>query len=165
METNRSECIWQGLIAGLIGYAAVALLVGTMDALQGRSFFFTASLLGEWLFYGLTDPSKVVVWPGAVFAYNGVHLLTFLAFGVLAGWMAAVSERGPLFWYAAIVLFLIAFLHMFGAILLMTEGLRNVLPAYEVWIPAVVSVIAMAGYLLLIHPRLRREMRVWTEAV
>ena len=155
MRTDRTETIWHGVMAGLTGYATVALIVGALDLMQGRSFFFTAALLGESLFYNLRDPAQVVVWPGAVFAYNGVHLVTFLAFGMLAAWLADFSERGPLFWYLGLVLYLVVFLHLFGAILLMTESLRTAIPAYEIWIPSLAAVLAMGGYLLSVQPRLR----------
>lgn len=163
MRADRTEIIWQGAMAGLIGYAAVALSVGIGDVLQGRSFFFTVSLLGEWLFYGLEDPAKVRVWPGAVFAYNGLHFVTFLMFGLLASWLAAVSERGPLYWYAALVMYLFVFVHLFAAVLLMTEPMREAIRMSQILIPSVLAVVLMSAYLLRVHPQLRREMNEWVD--
>ena len=163
MRADRTETIWHGAMAGLIGYATVALIVGALDLMQGRSFFFTAALLGETLFYNLREPAQVVVWPGAVFAYNGLHLVTFLAFGMIAAWLAYFSERGPMFWYLGLVLFLVVFLHLFGAVLLMTESLRAAIPTYEIWIPSLAAVLAISGYLLSVQPRLRGLLTRWQE--
>ena len=163
MSTERQETIWHGVIVGLIGYATVALGVSISDVLQGRSFFYTVSLLGEWLFYGLRDPAQVTVWPGAVFAYNGLHLVVFIAFGLLASWLATVSERGPLFWYAALVMYVFVLVHMFATVQLMTQPMRSVIPTWQVWLPSIAAAVTMSTYLLWLHPQLRREMREWTD--
>lgn len=163
MSAVRSETIWQGLMVGLIGYATIALSVSIGDVLQGRSFFYTVSLFGEWLFYDLNDPATVHVWPGAVFAYNGLHLVTMLAFGLLASWLASVSERGALYWYAGLVMFLFVFVHLFAAVVLMSEPLRQSVPFLQILVPSVLAVVLMSAYLLWVHPRLRREMEEWTD--
>ncbi len=161
--SDRTDTIWQGVLAGLVGYGTVALLVGMLDVALGRSFFFTAALLGEHAFYGLGDPSKVVVWPGAVFAYNGLHLVAFIFIGMVSAWLAFLAEKGPAFWYGAAVLFLVVILHALGAVLLMTEDIRAVLPAWMIVVPTVASGAAMATYLLRCHPRVRHAMHVWEE--
>jgi len=161
MRQDRSDTIWQGLIAGFIGYATIAISVGLADVAQGRSFFFTVSLLGGWLFYGQHDPMNVVVWPGAVFAYNGLHFVTFLSFGLLSSWLAALSERGPLYWYAMLVLYLFVFVHLLAAVVLMTEPMRSAISMTQIWIPSLLAVVAMSAYLLWQRPLLRREMDAW----
>lgn len=71
-----------------------------LDLVQARSPFYTAALPGSVLFYGLEDPADLVVWAGPVPAYNGIHMLTFLAVGPVAAWLASGAERGPQFWYS-----------------------------------------------------------------
>ena len=158
---ERAEIVWQGLIGGLIGYAIVAILVGTIDAAQGRSFFFTAAMLGEATFYGLTDPANVVVWPGAVLAYNGVHLLGFLFIGMSAAWLAYLAEQGTELWYLGLVLFLLVVAHALGAVLFMTEPLRAAMPAWAVIVPTVVGLTGMCMYLIRARPALRTELTTW----
>lgn len=163
MKADRTTTLWQGIIAGLIGYATVALLVGIIDVALGRSFFFTAALLGERLFYGLSDPARVVVWPGAVFAYNGLHLLAFLVIGTAAAWLAFMSERGPELWYLAAILFLFVFAHAFGAILFLTESIRAAVPVWVVVLPTMVAAVVMGGYLIVVRPALRHDLMTWQE--
>jgi hypothetical protein len=161
MTEARKDMIWQGLVAGFIGYATVALAVGIGDALQGRSFFYTVSLLGGWLFYGQYDPSDVLIWPGAIFAYNGLHLVVFLTFGLVGSWLANVAERGPLFWYGSLVLYLMVFIHLFAGVVQMTEPMRAGISMLQVTIPSLLAGALMSAYLLRMHPLLRREMEKW----
>ena len=163
MRADRSEIVWHGLIVGLLGYATVALSVSAIDLLLGRSVFFTVALLGEWLFYGLRDPARITVWPGAVFAYNGLHFITFLSLGLLASWLASISERGPLYWYGALVMYLFVLVHLFAAVQLMTEPLRTLIPSYEVWLPSIAAAVVMTAYLLRMHPQLRHELSEWVD--
>lgn len=163
MSASRTEVAARGAVAGLLGYATVALSVGLMDLGQGRSFFYTVSLLGDWLFYGLYDPTKMFVWAGGVFAYNGVHLLTYLAFGLMAAWLASMSTKGALYWYAGLVLYILVFLHILGAVLFMTEPVRAVLPMYQVVLPGVLSGVVMSVYLLRAFPEMRQAMRTWAD--
>ena len=163
MSTSRVDTVWHGMMVGLIGYATVALSVSAGDLLQGRSVFYTVALFGEWMFYGLKDAANVRVWPGAVFAYNGFHFVTFLLFGLLASWLASVSERGPLYWYGALVMFLFVFVHMFATVLLMTESLRAAVPMWQMLVPTLLALVAMSAYLLWTHPQLRREMDEWVD--
>ena len=160
---TAGEVAVHGIVAGFIGYAAIALLIGFIDVARGRSFFFTAAMLGEAAFRGLDDPARVVVEPGAVFAYNGVHLLAFLVMGLCGAWLVHVAERGAQLWFPALVLFLFVVLHAYGAVLLVTEPLRASMPAWLVGVPTLVAVLAMALYLLAIHPVLRRRPGVWDD--
>jgi hypothetical protein len=158
MQTNL-----QGLAAGFIGYAAVALFFAIFNLAAGRSPFFTAAFLGDALFYGVRDPAAVVVWPGPVFAYNGVHLLMFLMLGMVASWLALLSERGPQFWYLGTIVFLFVVFHLYGFVLLVTGGVQSVLPTWAVFASTLVAGTAMFAYLLRVHPRFRSEMREFRE--
>lgn len=163
MRTDRWNVVFLGLVVGFVGYVAVLVGVGIGDALQGRSFFHTFSLLGGWLFHGLEDPESVRVWPGAVFAYNGLHLVLFLGFGVFASWMATLAERGPLLWYGALVMYLFVFLHLYASVVLMTEPMRSTISLWQISLPSLLAVIAMSWVLLRQHPRLRHELDEWVD--
>ena len=161
--TGRELIVREGLVAGLLGYAIVALLVGLIDVVQGRSFFFTAAMLGEAVLYGLTDPARVQVWAGPVFAYNGLHLLGFLALGMLGAWLTGLAERGPHLWFLGVVLFLFVVAHAFGAVLLMTEPLRAAMSMWAVALPTLAAVVAMGLFLLRDHPALRARPGNWED--
>ncbi len=154
---------WQGLVAGLIAYATVAILVGAIDVAAGRSLFFTPSLLGQSLFYGLTDPAQVVVTPGHVLAYNGLHLLACLTIGTAAAWLADMAEHGPELWYVSTILFLGVVAAALGGVLLLTRGVREAMPVWIVVVPTLAGLGAMVLYILRARPALRRELTTWRD--
>jgi hypothetical protein len=159
MRAERVQANWQGLATGFIGYAAVAMFFAIVNLVAGRSPFFTAAFFGSALFYGVRDPALVTVSPGPVLAYNGVHLLMFLALGMIASWLAYLSERGPQFWYIGTLLFLFVVFHLYGFVLLITGGVQTVIPTWTVFAATVLAGTAMFGYLLWVHPRFRAELR------
>ena len=163
MRAERMQTNVQGLVAGFIGYVVVAAFFAITNLIAGRSPFFTAAFLGGALFYGVRDPAQTVVWPGAVFAYNGVHLLMFLALGMIASWLAYLSERGPQFWYIGAILFLFVVFHLYAFVLLITGGVQTVIPTWTVFVGTVLAGSAMFAYLLWVHPRFRSELHDFRE--
>jgi len=159
MKPERTQVFSQGMVAGLVGYAVVALTFAIANVLMGRSPFHTAALLGGAAFYGLTDPARLVIGPGPVFAYNGFHLVVFLALGVATSWLAYFSERGPHFWYIGAVLMLFVAFHLFGAFLFLTEGVRAAISPWMLILAGFLAMAAMSAYLVWVHPALRREFR------
>lgn len=163
MRAERVQANWQGLVTGFIGYAAVALFFAIVNLIAGRSPFFTAAFFGSALFYGVHDPAQVSVWPGPVLAYNGVHLLMFLVLGMMASWLAYLSERGPQFWYIGTILFLFVVFHLYGFVLLVTGGVQTVIPIWTVFAATMLAGAAMFAYLLWAHPRFRAELHEFRE--
>ena len=159
MKTERVQIYWQGLLAGLVGYATVAIVVAAANVFLGRSPFHTAALLGQALFYGLTDPSQLTIWPGPVLAYNGSHLLIFLGLGVMAAWLAWLSERGPHFWYIGVVMMFFVVFHLFGVFLLVNDRIRSALSPWALLGAGFAAMATMSAYLVWAHPKLRSEFR------
>ena len=91
MKPERAQWLTQGLIGGLIGYAAVAVFFVLVNLIGGRSPFHTAAALGSTLFYGLQDAANLVIEPGPVIAYNGLHLIL----SILAATVAAPLDALP----------------------------------------------------------------------
>ena len=158
MKPDRWSVWWQGLMAGLIGYATIAIAFAIVNLLGGRSPFYTAALLGGALFYGVRDLHVVEVWPGAVLAYNGLHLVVFLVLGVFASWLAKLAEKGPHLWYVGVIFFMFVAFHLLGAVFMLAEPLRAALPAWLMVTAGFAASAAMAGYLVWTHPGVRAEM-------
>src|SRR5512133_2531913 len=55
--TTGSRWLRDGVIVGLIAYAAVAVFYSVFDVLASRGTLFTVNVLGQALFKGLRDPS------------------------------------------------------------------------------------------------------------
>lgn len=163
MKPSSEELLTEGLIAGVIGYASTALVMMAAGALAGRSPFHAAALLGSALFYGIQDPAVVVVWPGPVLAYNGVHLIMFLLLGLVAAWLADMSERGPEFWYIGLSLFILVILHVFGILLMLPEPFREFIPPTVSLLATTVASTLMIVYILWARPLLRTKISEYTE--
>ena len=158
MKPERVEILRQGLMAGMLGYGVVVVFFAVVNVFGGRSVFYTAAVLGGALFYGARDVSQVAVAAGPVLSYNGVHMLVFLAFGIVAAWLAELSEHGPQFWYIAAILMITFAFHLFGLLLGLSESLRGAIPAWSVLASGLLASGAMVTYLLWVHPAVRRAL-------
>jgi hypothetical protein len=159
METSRTRIIADGIVAGLIGYVTVVLLFAVLNVIQGRSVFHTAALLGAHLFYGLESPAELVIAPEPVIAFNGLHSALFMGAGLFMAWLAGLAERIPQGWYPTAVLFLIVMPHVFGLPIWFTEPIQAEISLWYVVAASSLAAMAMGGYLLAVHPRLRAALR------
>ena len=94
MKPDSARVWFEGLVTGFLGYFTIVLFYGLLNLLIGQSFFHTAALLGRGLVEagpdgGIPDPA------GAILAINGLHLLAFLAIGLVAAWLVMQMERHP----------------------------------------------------------------------
>jgi len=158
MKPERVEILRQGMIAGVLGYAVVAAFFAVLNFQAGHSIFRTASVLGSVLFYGLRDIDLLTVSAGPVLAFNGVHLLVFLAYGIVAAWLADLSERGPHLWYVSAILMITFAFHLFGLLLGVSMTLESVIPAWSLLVSGLLGSAAVAAYLLWSHPALRHSL-------
>jgi membrane protein YdbS with pleckstrin-like domain len=78
--------------------------------------------------------------------------------GVLAAWLAYFSERGPELWYLGLVFFIFVVFHVLAVMLAVTRQVRAVMPMWTITGATLVAAVAMATFLLLVHPRLRRVL-------
>lgn len=160
MQPERARVLQEGLYAGLIGYATVVVVVGAIDVIMGRSFFYTPAVLGSALF-GLGG--AVVVTPEVVFPYNGVHLLAFLGLGFLIAFLVYEIELHAVIWY--FVFF--AILSLFFVSLFVIDALGRAggpgIPWGSVVIANSVAALAMGWYLHRRHRGLWPEMRDQTD--
>lgn len=156
-RSTSSPSVWvEGLVVGLIGYAAVALFVGLFDLVTGRPFFHTVATLGRGL---VADPGPPgTIDPGAVFAFNGLHLFAFLAIGVVIAKLAHAIELHPVFWYLAFFFCLGVFFASVAAISALDPH-REALPGWVIVAANVVAGVLMGSYLLRRHPSLWTAMR------
>lgn len=154
MDPARRRMFLDGLVAGLIGYLAVALFIGAWNLILGRSPFHTAALLGESVFAGLRDPAALALDPGMIIAFNGVHLVAFLVFGFFAAWLVYETELHPEFWYLAFFLFLAATVVSYAAVLALTVVVGSVISPWLIIVSSLFGAVTMAVYLAGSHRQL-----------
>lgn len=147
----------QGLIAGLIGFATVAVLMFIVDLAAGRPPLYSAAALGSALFSAASDPTQVTITAATVLGYSVVHLVVFLAFGLIAAALASLADRGRQLWFIGLFFFIFVSFHMFGAVQALATPMRTALSEPMLWAAGVAAAAMIALYLFHAHPRIRAE--------
>jgi hypothetical protein len=91
---SRSRYLRDGIIAGLIGAAIVAVWFLIYDAARGHPFR-TPALLGAATLQGLRDPGAVTVTPELVAQYTVLHGVVFAMIGVLIAYLIVSAQSQP----------------------------------------------------------------------
>ena len=147
----------EGVVAGCIGAAVVAVWFLVFDFARGTPFL-TPALLGNLVFYGVNNPTGLQVSVGPILGYTLLHGLAFIAFGVVAATLMAASEREPALLVAVVILFAcfeVFFLALEGAL---GQSVVGALVAWSVVIGNFLAALAMLGYFLTRHRALPRRL-------
>ena len=153
---ENSKFYEEGLIAGVIGAATVALWFLLLDTFFGRPLF-TPNILGTALFHGvkgLTSPESLPIMPQMVFMFSWIHLLVFCVIGVAASFLIRLAERDPNYGFG---LLLLAVFFAFGFIsvsLVFAEVVLHALTVPGILIGNVLAAAAMGAYFRRRHPDL-----------
>lgn len=157
--------IRQGMIAGLVGGAVVAVWFLVIDTVL-REPLFTPAALGSLLFRGGAGPGAVEIAAGPVLGYTLVHFAAFLLFGViLAGIVDQVEEHPPLV-FALLILFVVFEVFFIAMTALLGSWILAELAWWAVLVGNLLAAACMGGYMWGVHPRLRTRLRddvIWAQ--
>jgi hypothetical protein len=142
-----------GIIAGLIGAAIVALWFLIFDVARGRPLL-TPALLGSAVFQGITDPAAVTISPGPVFFYTILHGLAFVGFGVVAASLVMAAEREPALLIAFVILFVGFEAFFIGAVAALGKSMLGALVWWAILAGNLLASIGMIWYFFATHRRL-----------
>jgi hypothetical protein len=156
MARLRRHLIRDGLVAGLIGYATVALFFAVTNLLAGRSPFFTLVRLGRTL-VGPEAPPGSEEGVGAALVYNLLHLLVFAGIGLICAWMTVHMERRSTLWYLVPFVLVAALIVDTLLSLFMTGPAAGTMRWGELLGVNLLAALAMGGYLAGTFPRRRKE--------
>ena len=151
-----------GVIVGLIAYAAVAAFYAAFDLLAARGTLFTVNVLGQAVFRGLRDPS-VLQLPmatdmSAVFWYNAVHFVASMAIGQVVLALADTAERDPSRSGFAFTLIASGFVITVAGVGALTAPMRAVLPWWSIVVSNAAAVVLAWAYLGMRRPRVFRAL-------
>jgi hypothetical protein len=155
--TARTSSLYEeGIVAGLLGAATIAVWFLILDTIQGRPLY-TPTVLGTALFrsgVGLTAPENLVASFELVIWFTWVHVLVFVVLGSAAAWLLGLAERDPNFGFG-ILLFLVVFMFGFiGVSLVFAEEVLHALAWPAILIGNLLAAGAMAWYFWRRHPQL-----------
>jgi hypothetical protein len=160
--STGSRWVRDGVIVGLIAYAAVAVFYSAFDVLASRGTLFTVNLLGQGLFKGVRDPSvlqfPVPVQMQVVFWYNAVHLALSLAIGLFVLRLVEQAERNPARSGLIAGLIVTGFAITVAVVGRLTEPMRALLPWWSIVVANGAATACAAAYLLRRRPDLWRRM-------
>jgi hypothetical protein len=157
MAPARESILREGIFAGLIGAAVVAVWFLLFDLWRGQPFL-TPGLLGAAVFQGVTDPAGVHPTAANVLGYTIVHGLAFVAFGVVAASLMAVSEREPTLLLAFVILFASFEVFVFGVVGALGKSMLGALVWWAILIGNLLASIAMLWYFFRAHRTLSRTL-------
>src|SRR3989442_1736477 len=150
MAAAGRSVLREGVVAGLIGAAVVAVWFLAIDAIQGEPFR-TPKLLGM----ALLRQSAL---PAAVLSYTVVHGLAFVVVGMLGSLLIAGAERQPLFVFALVIFFTAFEVFFFGAVVILAKWVLDELAGWTIFVGNLLSTAAMLGYFFKGHRTLARRL-------
>jgi hypothetical protein len=157
MTPAKRSVLREGVVAGLVGAAVVALWFFVFDVLRGRPFL-TPTLLGTLVFEGTASPAGMEPAAGPILGYTLIHVLAFVAFGVVAAAIMAVSEREPALFVAFVILFACFEVVFFGVVGALGQAVQEALVWWAVLVGNLIASIAMLWFLFRAHRALPRTL-------
>jgi hypothetical protein len=147
----------EGIVAGLIGAAVVAIWFFLFDLARGRPFL-TPTLLGSLVFFGVKSATGLDPALGPILGYTLLHGLAFVAFGVVAATMMAMSEREPSLFVGFVILFACFEVFFFGVLSVLGRAVEATLVWWAVLVGNLLASIAMLWYFFRAHRALPRAL-------
>lgn len=147
----------EGMIAGAIGAATVALWFLAIDLVAGW-LFYTPAALGSALFLQAETPEAVSMSAGIIAGYTVFHVVGFMAVGILAAALVLRAEVEPSVLLGAVLLFVTLEAFVIGLIAILAAWLLDTIGWWTVAAANLIAAVAMGAYLWRAHPALREEL-------
>ncbi len=160
--SSANRTIREGIVVGLIGYAAVAVFYTVFDLLAARNTFYTVNLLGRAVFRGLRDPD-VLMFPvaldkTAIIWYNALHLVLALIIGLIVTALIGDAEQHPSRRLGVLFVIVAGFVVTILGVGMLTATMRPVLPWWSIVVANTLAVILAGAYLMQKRPGLSDRM-------
>jgi hypothetical protein len=152
-----SDSYQQGIVAGVLGAATVAIWFFLVDIFRGQPFY-TPNVLGTALFRGgegLNQPQNLPISLEMVLVYTWVHGLVFCAIGGLAAKLLDLAERNVNAGFGILLLFVIFEFGFVGAALVFAEPILRALAWPSVLVGNLMAAAVMAAYFWRHHPSMK----------
>ena len=155
-ESRATALYQEGLVAGLVGAATIALWFLILDSLSGRPLY-TPTVLGTALFRrgGTTPLSEILPNLEMVLMFTWVHGLVFVAIGGIVARLLALAERQPSVGFGILMLFVFFEFGFIVAAMFFAEPILHALAWPAVLVANILAAAEMGGYFWLRHPNLR----------
>jgi hypothetical protein len=154
--TEDSRVYSEGIIAGLIGAATVALWFFIIDVVNGQPFY-TPMVLGNAIFgppASFPTTKDLPISFEMVFMYTWVHALVFCAIGGILSKLIALAETNATLGFGVLLLFVIFEFGFIAVAFVFAEPVLHALTWPAILVGNLLAAGTMAGYFWQRHPRL-----------
>ena len=151
-----SKLYQEGIVAGIIGAATIAIWFLILDAINGRPLY-TPTVLGTALFKGgegLASPESLAVNLDMVLMFTWVHGLVFIIIGGVASRLLGLAEHNPNIGFGILLLFVMFEFGFVAVSMAFAEAVLRVLAWQAVLVGNLLAAAAMSGYFWQRHPNL-----------
>ncbi|HEY6367135.1 MAG TPA: hypothetical protein VI585_20320 [Candidatus Binatia bacterium] len=158
-RSEISNVYREGIVAGLLGAATIALWFFILDIFSGRPFY-TPSLLGSALFQrgiALDRPETLTVSFEMVLIYTWVHAMVFCVVGGLASKLLALAEQNLNLGFGILLLFVVFEFGFVGVAFLFVEPVLHALTWPAILVGNLMAAAVMAAYFWRRRPTLTIE--------
>lgn len=152
-----SRLYLEGIVAGLIGAATIAIWFLILDTINGRPLY-TPTVLGTALFRrgeGLASPESLPISFEMTLMYTWVHGLIFCVIGGIASRLLALAEKNLNLGFGILLFFVVFEFGFVVAAFVFAEAILRALTWPAVLIGNLLAAAAMAGYFWRCHPHLQ----------
>ena len=155
-SSDISNVYGEGIAAGIIGAATIAVWFFFLDVFNGRPFY-TASVLGTALFNrtGLDQLQTMPISLEMVLSYTWVHGMVFCVIGGVAAKLLALAEQNLSLGFGILLLFVIFEFGFFVIAFIFAEPLLHALAWPAVLVGNLLAATSMAFYFWRHHPNLQ----------
>ena len=157
MARGETSVLREGVIAGCLGAAVVAVWFLVFDLARGKPLL-TPALLGAIVFYGANDPAALEISVGPILGYTVLHGAAFVLFGIVASVLIAGAERAPMFLFAVVILSTAFEVFFFGAVVIGAKWVLDDLAGWTIFVGNLLASAAMLAYFFTGHRALARRL-------
>ena len=153
---TSSKLYEEGIAAGAIGAATIAVWFLLLDTLAGRPLY-TPTVLGTALFRGgegLATPETLPISTDVALMFTWVHFLVFALIGGGAALLLGLAEKDPNYGFGILLLFVVFEFGFLVGAMIFTADVVHALAWPAILVGNLLAAAAMAGYFWRRHPTL-----------
>jgi hypothetical protein len=157
LRHNRFEwwmaIIHEGVVAGTLGGAVVALWYLVCDSVAGRPFH-TPALLGAIFFNGLHGHDVSAATLATVASFTVLHFAAFIAFGLASAFVIAAAERDPLLVLGALMVYACYEVCFLAFVTALDASALGALGLWKIAVANAITLAMVLGYFQYRHPQI-----------
>ncbi|GEM_PF-6530859 len=151
-----TSIVGEGVVAGTLSGAIVALWYLLCDSIEGRPFH-TPALLGAIVFNGLRGHDVDAATLAPVLSFTVLHFAAFIAFGLASALVIAAAEREPLLVMGALMVYACFEIYFLAFVTVLDGSASGALGWWKFAAANAITLVTVFGYFQHRHPKILRR--------